>query len=89
MLFDKTSYGNKGSFKYDIEYRYKSEAFPSPLNIKRPQLIGFTKFFNNNEYINFLVNDKKLLKNKMKYVIRLKVYLFVTLLKKILIVTGV
>ena len=62
-LLDKTSYGNKGSFKYHIGYRYKHEAFLSPLNIKPPQLTGYTKHFNNNKYVNLLVNDKKLLKN--------------------------
>ena len=31
-LFDKTSYGNKGSFKYHIGYRHKNEAPLSPLN---------------------------------------------------------
>ena len=52
-LFDKTSYGNKGSFKYYIGYRHKNEALLSPLNIKLRQLIGYTKHFNNNnKYIN-------------------------------------
>ena len=35
-LFDKASYGNKGSFKYYIGYRHKNEALLSPLNIKIP-----------------------------------------------------
>ena len=39
-LLDKTSYGNKGSFKYHIGYRHKNEALQSPLNIKLPQLTG-------------------------------------------------
>ena len=43
MLFDKTSYGNKGSFKYYIGYRHKNEASPSSLSIKLPQLRGGTK----------------------------------------------
>ena len=63
MLFDKISYGNKGFFKYNIGYIHKGKAFPSPLNIKLPQLTGYTKYFdNNNKYVNLLVNDKKLLK---------------------------
>ena len=37
-LLEKTSYGNKGSFKYHIGYRYKNEALISPLNIKLPHL---------------------------------------------------
>ena len=62
-LLDKTSYGNKGSFKYHIRYRHKNEALPSPLNIKLPPLTGYTKNFDNdNKYVNLLVNDKKLLK---------------------------
>ena len=51
MLFDKTSYGNKGLFKYYIGYMHKSEAFPS--YIKLLQLTGYSKYFNNNNYINF------------------------------------
>ena len=75
-LLDRTSYGNKGSFKYHIGYRHKNEALLSPLNIKLPQLTGYAKHFdnNNNKYLNLLVNDKKLLKNAMKYGIRLKAY---------------
>ena len=62
-LLDKTSYSNRGSLKYHIGYRRKNEALLSPLNIKLPQLTGFTKHFNNNnKYISLLVNDKKLLK---------------------------
>ena len=62
-LLDKTSYGNKGSFKYHIGYRHKNEALLSPLNINLPQLTGYTKHFdNNNRYVNLLINDKKLLK---------------------------
>ena len=45
---DKTLYGNKGSFKYHVGYRYKNEAVLSPLNIKFPQLTGYAKHFNNN-----------------------------------------
>ena len=62
-LLDKTSYGNKGSFKYHIGYRHKNEALLSPLHIKLPQLTGYTKHFdNNNKYANLLVNYKKLFK---------------------------
>ena len=63
MVFDKTSYGNKGFFKYYIGYMHKTEAFPSPLCTKLPQLIGYTKYFNNdNRYTNLLANNKKLFK---------------------------
>ena len=84
MLFDKTSYGNRGSFKCYIGYRPKNEAITSPLNIKLPQLTGCTKHFDNdNKYVNLLVNDEKLLKNTIKYGIRLKAYAKKNLLKTI------
>ena len=61
--------------KYHVGYRHKNEALLSPLNIKLQQLTEYTKHFNNNnKYVNLLVSDKKLLKNAMKYGIRLKAY---------------
>ena len=45
VLLNKTSYGNKGSFKHYIGYRH-TEGNLSPLNIKRPQLTGYAKHFN-------------------------------------------
>ena len=60
MLFNKTLYGSKGSFKYYIGYRHKVEVLPSPLNIKLPQLAGCTKHFDNNDKcVNISVNDEK------------------------------
>ena len=68
MLFDKTLCGNKGSLKCYI-------GIFLPLNIKLPQLAGYTKHFNNGDkLIYFLVADKELLKNTIKYGIRLKSY---------------
>ena len=62
VLFDKTSCGNKGSFKRYIGHRRKDGTF-SPLNIKFPQLTGCAKHFNNGDkLINYLVADKELLK---------------------------
>ena len=62
VLFDKTSYGNKGSFKHYIGYRH-TDGNVSPLNIRLPQLTGHAKHFNDvDKVINFLVADKKLLK---------------------------
>ena len=63
-LLDKTSYGNKGLFKYHIGYIQKNKTLPSPLNIKIPQLTGYTKHFDhhNNKYVNLLINDKKIIK---------------------------
>ena len=74
MLFDKTSCGNKGSSKYYVRYIDKDGTF-SPLNIKLPQLTGYTNHFDNgNKCINFLVPDKELLKEYNKIWIRLKTY---------------
>ena len=81
-LFDKTSYGNKSSFKRYIGYKHKGEALLSPLNVKLPQLIGYAEHFNNGDkLINFLVTDKELLKNTLKYGIRLKACLKKNLIK--------
>ena len=75
VLFDKISYGNKGSFKHYIGYRHNDGTF-QPLNVKLPQLTGYAKHFNNGDkLINFLIADKELLKNTIKYGIRLKTYL--------------
>ena len=57
MLFNKTSYSNKGSLKYYIRYMHEGQAFPSPLYIKLPQLIGLSKCFDNNN------NDELTIKN--------------------------
>ena len=46
VLLNKTSYGNKGSFKQYIGYRHIDGIF-SPLNVKLPQLTGYAKHFNN------------------------------------------
>ena len=75
VLFDKTSYGNKGSFEHYIRYRHKYGPF-SPLNIKLPQLAGYAKHFNNDKCIDFLIADKELLKkyneiwNKIKSLLK-------------------
>ena len=62
VLLNKTSYGNKGSFKHYIGYRHIGGNF-LPLNVKLPLLIGYAKHFNNGDkLINFLIADKKLLK---------------------------
>ena len=45
VLFDKTSYGNKGSLKHYIGYRH-TDGILSPLNIRLPQLTGYAKHFN-------------------------------------------
>ena len=45
VLSDKKSYWNKDSFKYFIRYRHKSNAFPSWLCIKLPQMNAYPKHF--------------------------------------------
>ena len=53
---------NVGSHKHYIGYRH-TNGILSPLNIRLPQLTGYTKHFNDeNKVINFLVADKKILK---------------------------
>ena len=55
---------------------HKGGALPSRLSIKLPQLTRYSKHFNaDNRKINFSVTNKKLLKDTMKYGIRLKAYL--------------
>ena len=59
LLFDKSSCGNKGSFKCYIGYKHKDGTF-LPLNIKLPQITGYTKHFDNGDkLINVLVTDKE------------------------------
>ena len=52
VLFDKTSYGNKVLFKYYIGYKHIGRSLTSPLSIKLPQLMGYSKHFNDNKDIN-------------------------------------
>ena len=62
VLFNITSYGNKGSFKYYIGYK-DADGILSPLNIRLPQLTGYVKHFNDeNKVVNFSVVDKKIVK---------------------------
>ena len=72
VLFDKTSYGNNDFFKYYIGYKHKGEDLTSPLSIKFTQQTGYSKHFNDNKYINFLVTDKKLLKEHSKICDKIK-----------------
>ena len=66
VLFNKTSYGNKGSLKHYIGYKH-TDGNLSPLNIRLPQLTGYAKHFNDeNKVIKFLDADTKLLKKYNK-----------------------
>ena len=76
VLSPKKSY-SQDSFKYLTGYRLNSNAFPSPLCGKLPQMNAYAKHFDkNNKYINLLVNDKEILKkyseiwNKIKSLIK-------------------
>ena len=61
VLSDKIPWSNNDLFKYYIGYMHKDGV--SPLNIKLPQLMGYSNHFNDdNKHINFLVTHKKLLK---------------------------
>ena len=43
--------------------------------MKLPQINGYVKHFDkNNKYMSLLIHDKKLLKNAMKYGVRLVIY---------------
>ena len=74
MLSKKDLHGNKRAFKYFIKYVTNSDIIP--LYIILPQMNTYVKHFDkSNQYKNLLVHDKELLKNIMKYGIKLKVYL--------------
>ena len=50
---DKNSYGNKGSLNIILDICIKLRRFSITICIKLPQLIGYTKYFNNyNRYVN-------------------------------------
>ena len=60
----KEAYSNKNSFKYFIGYNDNDTI--RPLCIKLPQMTGYTKKFNSNATMSFIVKDKQLLKNYIK-----------------------
>ena len=83
VLFEITSYGNKGSLKRYIGYKHIVGIF-SPLNIRLPQITGYAKHFNGeNKVIYFLVADKRLLKNTMKCRVKLKASVKKNLIKSL------
>ena len=76
MLFDKCLYGEKRSFKYFIRYINETDTFLAPSFITFPQRNRYTKYFDNNKRnIHLLAHDEKLLKNTMRYRVKLKLYL--------------
>ena len=74
VLSKKDSYGNKGAFKYFIGY--VTNAGIMPLCIRLPQMNECAKYFDNgSKCMKLLVHDEILIKNTMKYEIRLNIYL--------------
>ena len=70
LVSKKESYGNKNSFKHFIGYNDNDNM--RPLCIKLPQMTGYARKFNENATMSFIVKDKKLLKNIVKYGKQLK-----------------
>ena len=70
LVSKKESYGNKNSFKYFIGYN--DNDIIRPLCIRLPQMTGYARKFDENATMFFIVKDKKLLKNILKYGKQLK-----------------
>ena len=60
----KKSYSTKNSFKYFIGYNDNDVI--RPLCVKRPQMTGYARKFDENATMSFRVNNKQLLKNHNK-----------------------
>ena len=71
ILVSKTElYDTKNCFKYFIGYN--DNDIIRPLCIRLPQMTGYARKFNENATMSFIVKDKKLLKNIVKYGKQLK-----------------
>ena len=71
ILFSKKEpYGNKNSLKYFI--RYTDNDIVRPLCIRLPQMTGYARKFDENSTMSFIVKNKQLLKNILKYGKQLK-----------------
>ena len=70
LVSKKEPYGNKNSFKYFIGYNDNDNIRPSW--IKLPQMTGYVRKFDENETMSFIVKNKQLLKNILKYGKQLK-----------------
>ena len=68
LVSKKEPYGNKNSLKYFIGYNDNIR----PLCIRLPQMTGYARKFNENATMSFIVKDKKLSKNILKYGKQLK-----------------
>ena len=64
LVSKKESYSNKNSFKYFIGYN--DNDIIRPVCIKLPQMTGYTRKFDENATMSFIVKDKQLLKKYTK-----------------------
>ena len=69
LVSKKESYGTKNSLKYFIRY---NDNHIRPLCIRLPQMTGYARKFDENATMSFIVKDKQLLKNILKYGKQLK-----------------
>ena len=70
LVSKEEPYGNKNSFKYFIGYNDNDVI--RPLCIRLPQMTGYARKFDENATMSFIVKDKQLLKNILKYGKQLK-----------------
>ena len=64
LVSRKEPYGNKNSLKYFIGYN--DNDIIRPLCIRLPQMTGYTRKFDENATMSFIVKDKQLLNNYTK-----------------------
>ena len=64
LVSKKEPYGTKSSYKYFIGYNDNDNI--RPLCIRLPQMTGYSRKFNENATMSFIVKDKKLLKKYSK-----------------------
>ena len=60
---------NKELYKYIIGYKINDNIIP--LCVKLSKINAYSKYYNDNLYMNFLLNDKEILKNILKYKVKL------------------
>ena len=70
LVSKKEPYGNKNSFKYFIGYN--DNDIIRPICIRLPQMSGYARKFDENATMSFIVKDKQVLKNILKYGKKLK-----------------
>ena len=70
LVSKKEPCSTKNSHKYFIGYNDNDNI--RPLCIRLPQMTGYARKFNENATMSFIVKDKKLLKNIIKYGKQLK-----------------